>query len=203
MKITIPAKINSFQKAEVHFFPEIQSSKIRPSQNQKNGAASSNEYRILLRQKLSEHLSQRGVTQMDPSILNLAQLPRQHGWSISLSHCPLGSAFVALAISNLQVGIDVEAMERLSQPIVDRIAQPLEQNLCPKPLHLFSAKECSWKALNQNYQLATLSHLETVIWTTHTQDWLSFKVQINDQVLDGQGLTTEIGPICMALYLQN
>lgn len=206
MKITIPTIptiSNPFQNAEVSFFPEIQSAKTLSPQSQRAGTASKNECRLLLRQQLLQHLSQSGETQLDPSIQDLDQLPQQQGWSLSLSHCPQGSAFVALAKPNFQVGIDVESIERLSQPIIDRIAKPHELNACPKPLHLFSAKESAWKALNQNYQLATLSHLETVNWTPLAKGWLSFKIQISDQVLDGQGFSIEIGSICMALYLQN
>jgi len=203
MKITLPTSRNFFQNLDISFFSEIQSSRILSSPDQNIKAGSDHEYRLHLRKRLSEHLILCGETQLDSSIMDLAQLPQQQGWSFSLSHCPRGSAFAALAKPNLQVGIDVEAIDRLSPSIIDRITKPLEQNSCPKPLHLFSAKESAWKALNEDYSLPTLSHFEIVSWSTLHKDWFGFKVQLNDQVLDGQGFSTEIGPVCMALYLQN
>ena len=203
MKITIPTRQGSLQIADIFFFPEIQSSKSHSLRERNTGPSSNNEYRHLLRQKLSEHLRQIGETRLDPSLLDLNKLPNQKGWSMSLSHCPQGSAFVALASPNRQVGLDVEALDRLSQPIIDRIAKPTEQNTCPVRLHLFSAKEAAWKALNQTFDVPTLAHFETLNWTPIEENWWSFKVQFSDQVLDGQGFSTEIGPVCMALFLQN
>ncbi len=118
-------------------------------------ASANPKHRSLIRQSLYEHFH-------DPSMLDLAQLPRMHRGYTSVSHCPVMGGWVA---SKTPVGVDIEDGARdLSARATQRLGTRREVMASPNELALWVAKEASFKALQGEHQPKVISQIEVENW---------------------------------------
>ena len=185
MLVPLPKKIAS-KTFTVHFLNTINSHKET--------------HRMDLRENIAQTILQRDPQANTKNLFNLEELPSTPGYSISLSHCPNGSAYI-LADNNDLVGLDIESIARVTQPIIQRISSPLEITNTPKPEYLFSAKEATWKALNKKLSLQTISQLTTKNWQQIETHWYQFETRQDDELLDGIGYCHQINNLILSFFV--
>jgi hypothetical protein len=113
------------------------------------------------RQKFS-HLN------LNPSVrealFDLSKPPRISGVSISISHCPSAGGFV-INPGSVQVGLDLEEVDRVQEPAVARISRTDEYAAAPSAALLWAAKEATFKSLLGASQPSVLGQITINSWT--------------------------------------
>jgi hypothetical protein len=156
------------------------------------------DHRLYLRQALSQILRDDFGLSAEAPLLDLSQRPRVPGYSLSLSHCPGGSALL-VGSDKFFVGVDVEVTQRISTAVVGRIAQGREADEAPHPSFVFCSKEAAYKAFNSKDFQPPMPHLETRNWHPVDSTWSSFDVAYSGEILDGQGLACLFGPLSVSI----
>jgi 4'-phosphopantetheinyl transferase EntD len=134
------------------------------------------EYRQLLRQHLFDALSQEGL---NPSadLLDTKKRPEHPELNISLSHGPEHSLLAWIPKTH-QVGVDIEALDRLSDKIIERVASSAEVAKSPQSSYLWSAKEAAFKALFPAFNV--VSSVEIIDWTELSPQRWTFAVALKN-----------------------
>ena len=170
IKITVPDTIHS--QIEIYLLRELTSQQ--------------KDHRIQLRQRLADFLSKNIAENHKQDLLDLNQLPKVPGYSISLSHCPVGSGFTIYKGDQYSLGFDMEQRSRIRQPVIERISGSEERRNCPDPSLLFCAKEASWKAVNR-FGIQTIAEIETHSWKPVDSNWTEFQIGTPGKLIDGFG----------------
>ncbi len=144
-------------------------------------------HRPLIRQNLAKLLQGQSETPLATTdLLNCDRLPESAVASISLSHCPTASA-IGLHLDHQLIGVDTEEVSRLSTGVISRVASAPEQERCPAPLLLFSAKEAAWKAINSVLDVPAISQIETSQWQAQSLDWYRYSIHCDGKAVPGVG----------------
>lgn len=103
----------------------------------------------------------------------------------SISHCPGmgGFAFTQFDANHvLQIGFDIEEIERIKPEIAKRICQTAaEFENSPSPASLWTAKEAAFKSLKGSKQPPVVSRLELTNWQTVDSQYETVTVQNPNQ----------------------
>lgn len=169
------------------FLPEIHS-------NLKN-------HRPLLRTEALKLLTPFGLDSGEKKNLkNLDSPPTLYGRSLSLSHSPEGSV-IFYSKKNVNIGVDIEIKKRISEPVLQRISFEDELKNKPANFDLFTSKEACWKALNKEYDLPTLSHIETHSWESLDVSWWHFSAKSSGQQFDGLGFSRSFQQFFLSFFI--
>jgi hypothetical protein len=143
------------------------------------GSTFYSDHRQLLRQHLFDALSQ---AQLNPStdLLDLKKRPEHPKLNISLSHGPEHS-LLAWAPKTHHIGIDIEALDRLSDKIIERVSTSKEVAESPQGAYLWSAKEAAFKALFPTFNV--VSSVEIIDWTELSPQRWTFGVDLKNNSL--------------------
>ena len=142
--------------------------------------------RSALRHTLKSQLDLRGFTDTEP-LLALEHLPTHIQLSISLSHT-MTSALIGWIKKPYKIGVDIELMDRISMPIIQRVSTTQEIHASSDPRSLWCAKESVFKALHPQVQV--LSDISIFDWKTIDTSTWSFRARKaqSDKIIDGEGL---------------
>ena len=102
-----------------------------------------------------------------PQLMNLADLnilPESIDGFFSISHSPKLGGF---SYSNLKHGFDLEAIERISKPVIQRTCTSDEVDSAPNPKFLWVAKEAALKAVSKNKGEFLVTDLVCENWVSH------------------------------------
>jgi phosphopantetheinyl transferase (holo-ACP synthase) len=131
-------------------------------------------HRLEVRQEVMRALQLRGWS-LPNHLLEPGSLPSAGDPPMSVSHCPLAGGFALTAPArNVSLGFDLEAIERVTAPIVSRISEPKELAIAPDLASLWVAKEASYKALPRSIQPLVTSQIEIGGWLTLGQNFYRF-----------------------------
>ncbi|MFN8847962.1 MAG: 4'-phosphopantetheinyl transferase family protein [Bdellovibrionales bacterium] len=145
------------------------------------------DHRLKLRTALAKYLSKKFHFENFDNILDLKKLPEfKHGF-ISISHCPQVGVF---AVSNRQLGLDIEVASRVKPEVVERICHKNELQLTNNLPAIWSAKEALFKA-HRNFKVISDTHI--LEWKVSHNGIFSF----SDNVFSGwvgiiQGITVSL-----------
>ena len=159
-----------------------------------------NNHRQIIRAELLSALNDLKADNSNNNVLDLSQMPTTEHTSISISHCRNASGFI-LASKDYSIGLDLEVADRVSDKLITRISVAGEVTKTPKPHYLLSAKESAWKATNQSHSIPTISHIETMKWTTVTQNWSTYNIAFNGQSLNGIGFLTKQSGLYISFFI--
>jgi 4'-phosphopantetheinyl transferase EntD len=110
-----------------------------------NSATDLQTQRLTLRRQLVETLRQAHHSTL-PDLLDLLKIPLHPTLSVSLSHTKTYSAF-GWCSKPASLGVDIEDLARLKEPLVSRVSSPSEMSTAPRWDLLWSCKEAVFKAL--------------------------------------------------------
>ncbi|MEM7646002.1 MAG: hypothetical protein AAF203_03745, partial [Pseudomonadota bacterium] len=144
-------------------------------------------HRKELRQQLQTIIQRREPSINFDGLSDLSKRPVLPGYSMSLSHCPLGSGFCLFPDDQVQVGFDLEQKSRLNPKLIERVSTQIERNQSINPLFLFTAKEAAWKAVNKPLSLLTISDVHTTSWRLIEPNWYTYQIERDGQLVDGLG----------------
>lgn len=137
-------------------------------------------------------------------LLEPGSLPSVDDPPMSVSHCPLAGGFALTAPStNVSIGYDLEATERVTAPIVSRISEPDELATAPDPASLWVAKEATFKALPRSIQPLVTSQIEIVGWLTLAQNFYRFNAGLKGSQHFGNahGLVVDFDSLKMGFFV--
>lgn len=175
--------------------------------------------RHILRKSIWEHLHSSLAISPPPPLdfLDLNQIPKPPKGCLSLSHCPGGALFMHSEIER-PIGVDIELCSRISPKIIKRISEPQEHTGVFNDQWIFSAKEATWKSLVFLDQPKTITDLKVVHIEASKHlishpispkvghklsSWSCFTMRKGDQILDGQGYFTFLGPFILSFFIGN
>lgn len=122
----------------------------------------------------------------------------------SVSHSPMRGGFVALSAqhpSTLQLGFDIEDIERVTEAAATRVASPRDHGFgLLTPAHLWCAREASFKALKGDCQPQVVSQIALTDWLEREHDILQFTFSTTG-VSSGTGYLWDDGEFQYAIAL--
>ncbi|MBX3016259.1 MAG: 4'-phosphopantetheinyl transferase superfamily protein [Bdellovibrionaceae bacterium] len=122
----------------------------------------------------------------------------------SVSHAPMRGGFVGLTEAHpsaLQLGFDLEDIERVTEAAAARVASPRDHSFSPlTPAHLWCAREAAFKALKGDCQPLVVSQIALTDWRTREHDILQFTFTATG-ASSGQGYLWDDGEFQYALAL--
>ncbi len=183
--IELPEALGS--KYKLWFLPEIHSNLT--------------DHRSLLRKQAVTLLRPFGISKKDETnLLNLDSPPLITKGAVSLSHSPEGSV-VFYSESSKNIGVDIEIKTRISESVLKRVSSKEEFSNHPPSFDLFTSKEACWKALNDKYDLPTLSHIETFNWDTQNVSWWNFSAKSSGQNFAGIGYSRSFQQFFLSFFI--
>lgn len=143
-------------------------------------------HRQTLRQLLKSQLSLHGFKDTT-SVLNLEKRPTHPQLSLSLSHS-LSASLIGWTPLPFLIGVDIEATDRLSPAVIQRISSPAELKDAPDSRFVWCAKEAAFKALSPSWPV--ISDISITSWEKRDATTWKFRVRIpkSDKTIDGEGL---------------
>lgn len=154
--------------------------------------------RIAMAETLKKDYSESKNTQ---HLLDIEKLPIHKNYAMSISHCKSLSGFV-ISPHFQSVGLDIENLERISLPVINRIASRQEQDRIPDKRFLFPMKEAAWKAISKAKNLPTISHIEILNWQPDTTDSGYFFCGAASNKFQGVGYCMKLKNHIVSLYYQ-
>jgi phosphopantetheinyl transferase (holo-ACP synthase) len=143
------------------------------------------DHRLLLREIMADQIHAEGFEKPE-HFLDLSRRPQHSELSVSISHTFHKSAFAWVA-KPLTVGIDIELINRIQLPIIERVCSEKEMSSSPTPQFLWSAKESVFKAIDP--QATVLSQIEIYNWHPVDENTYTFQARLiaTGESLDGLG----------------
>lgn len=122
----------------------------------------------------------------------------------SVSHSPMLGGYIGLTDkhpSTLQLGFDIEEIDRVTQAAADRVAHPKDHGFgLLTPAGRWSAREAAFKALQGDCQPQVVSQIALTEWEEHPHDILKFKFSASG-VSSGAGYLWDDGEFQYAIAL--
>lgn len=159
------------------------------------------DFRNLIRQSLWIKLRESGVDEFEKeNVLDLHKLPKEFSpFFVNISHSKKGSAFIVS--KHKKVGIDIEDIDRISIGLINRVSNEFEQQQSIDSKLLFSAKESCWKAVESDFEIPTISQIETTNWRAQDGGWSTFSAKYEDSLIPGEGWVLMISDICLSFFI--
>jgi len=157
------------------------------------------EYRQIIRKVIIQCLKERNIP-VTVELMDLTEPPTDPSVGISLSHGKTCSIF-AIDWKNRPLGIDVESPSRITDRLVERVADAAEMEACPDRQFLFSAKEACWKAINKSMNVATISNVQTSEWEKLNDHVFQFSAQVEGKSVPGRGYVYSHGDNLIGVFL--
>ncbi len=156
-------------------------------------------YRHLLRQKIANILKRSGQPEAE-DILNLQKHLSHPTLNMSLSHSRDASC-VAWIPKPYSIGVDIEATERITKDIVQRVSSAQEVQSCPDFKLLWPAKEAVFKAISPAVQV--VSEIEIFNWQEIQKEEYFFSARLSQsgKTLDGSGLVCLIPKHLLSFFI--
>ncbi|MCB9073824.1 MAG: 4'-phosphopantetheinyl transferase superfamily protein [Bdellovibrionaceae bacterium] len=149
------------------------------------------DHRTLLRKMISDTLVAEGHSAPE-HVDDLDQRLQHDSLSISVSHTIDASIFAWIP-KPLQVGVDIELVNRITDPVIERVSTEEEVNTAPDVKLLWTAKEAVFKAISP--QAKTMSEIEIYNWQPVSGHTYTFQTrrQPSGEIIDG------FGSICLSM----
>lgn len=143
-------------------------------------------YRLELREALNAALKSHHLLGLD-NAGDLSTPPTHDAVHLSLTHAADVSAF-AWVNRPAKVGIDIEILERIQPPVIQRVSSPIEIHAAPDMRYLWPAKEAVFKAHSDQLKIVGDIHIES--WKQlNAKNWqFSARRSHSEQMLHGSGL---------------
>lgn len=125
------------------------------------------DYRLRIRKDILSSLA------ADSSVTDLSRVPRLKSHSVSISHTFQMGGWASVTRPD-RVGFDMETLERIKLPAVERICTQEEVNACPDYRLLWGAKESLFKAL-EDQQPKVFSGLKIDLWVNEEPSLYRFE----------------------------
>lgn len=135
------------------------------------------DYRQKIRNHLATNFSFRFNRQQLANLSDLTKLPEASEGYFSISHCPVMGGFT---YSNLKHGFDMESVDRISKPLIQRMCYEDEVAAAPNPKFLWVAKEAALKALSTGSNNLIITDFHTEGWKSHFETEI-FSYRINSK----------------------
>ena len=133
--------------------------------------------RTHLLDKYSAHFNRTQLAQL--SDLNI--IPKASQGFFSISHCHSGGGF---SYSQLPHGFDIEAIGRISVPVLNRTSSESERSAAPDIKFLWVAKEAAYKAHSTEKNKLIMTDLVCEKWRSHPETHIhSFRIT-SEKTLD-------------------
>lgn len=158
-----------------------------------------NNFRWLLRQLASECLMDAGFG--IPNGVDNVHVPFSHSSQhVSLSHTVGASAFGWIE-GPKSLGLDIELLERITHPVVERVSARIECETAPDLRFLWPAKEAVFKAISP--QCRVLSEIQIRSWASLDPLTWTYKASLasSDQTIDGSGLVCLVSKHLLSFFV--
>lgn len=134
-------------------------------------------YRQNIRAAMASQYSSHFNRQQLANLSDLNQLPVASQGFFSISHCPTLGGF---SYSNLKHGFDLESLDRISKPIIQRTCSEDEVLSAPNAKFLWVAKEATVKAMSKVKGDFVITDFQTENWKSHFENQV-FSYRINSK----------------------
>ena len=137
-------------------------------------AANVENHRENIRAVLAKDFSFRFNRQQLAQLSDLNVIPTAAQGFFSISHCPALGGF---SYANFKHGFDMESVDRISKPIIQRTCAEDEITGAPNAKFLWVAKEAAIKALSVKKNDFLISDFQTENWKSHFEtEFFSYRI---------------------------
>lgn len=156
-------------------------------------------YRLLLRERIADSLKLSGQPEAE-NILNLEKRITHPTLNLSLSHSHAASC-VGWIPKPHSIGVDIEATDRITKPVVERVSTSAELAACPDFKLLWPAKEAVFKAISPAVEV--VSEIELFDWQKIEKGEYFFSARLakSGKTLDGSGLVRLIPRHLLSFFI--
>ena len=137
---------------------------------------------VAIRESIETFFAKQGLSTREIS----KSPPEISGFSLSISHSPVGGVWAAVALPQ-KIGVDLEKQSRVTEPIVRRVSEDHEIQDSPEPSFLWSAKEAVFKSCWPENQGIPLSKAVIDSWQSIGQSQFRFTARWKGHPLLGRG----------------